>query len=183
MPWNCTKLTERKQQVKGHSNTCCFQVRYSQLLCKRLTRQGKRICHGQVRPWKIWICATFLSQIGNSEFEFDSSKLNNPCLTQYKWWQCGLSPVHLICQARRERRKDHEHISKRIMSLLAGCIFQSEPDTGLPDIGSMQHQQSSNSDRYLKMQLYPTNYPLYKRSCYHLSNPILLHSLAFASRG
>lgn len=47
----------------------------------------------------------------------------------------------------------------------------------------MQHQQNSNSDRYLKMPLYPTNYPFYKRSCYHLSNPILLHSLGFCFRG
>ena len=110
----------------------------------KMGQERWRVCHGEVGPPRTWVCATathpFPSQVGNSAFEFGSSKLPrpsfNPVQTMATWF-IPCSPALLGCQARRERRKEHEHISKRTTLLLTGCIFQSKPDTAPPCIRSI----------------------------------------------
>lgn len=107
-------------------------------------QERRRICYGEVGPQRMWVCATITqllpSRVGNSEFEFGNSKLPWPFFNLVRMiatWFIPCSPALLGCQARRERRKEHEHISKRTMLLLAGCIFQSKPDTAPPCIRSI----------------------------------------------
>lgn len=67
--------------------------------------------------------------------EFDNSELQWPFLTSVEIMAAWFAPCSLAllsCQAGRERRKEHEHISKRTTLLLAGCIFQSKPNTAPP---------------------------------------------------
>lgn len=83
----------------------------------------------------MWVCATttqpLLPWAGNAEFEFSSSKTPmapvQPSTNDGIVFQPPLSCSPRL-PGKEERRKDHEHVSKRSL-FLAGCIFQSQPDT------------------------------------------------------
>lgn len=94
---------------------------------QKVNKVGQRICHGKVGPQKTWVCATntqlFPSRVGNSEFEFSNKEIPRPSFNPVQMMATWFIPCVPALKAREERRKEHEHISKRTTLLLAGCIF------------------------------------------------------------